>query len=157
MLPKNWPTGLKYSNNMDYTGMGVTKVPWIKGVEIREVKETNHPAYGQMGLYATTQWQQFQVIGQYTGKIVSQDIGGKYCAAITPYSKISHNIDAEYVGNELRFINDFRNVSLEPNVQLTTTFIDKMPRVLIVVIKDINEGEEILLDYGEYYWNNLAV
>ena len=54
--------------------------------------------------------------------------------------------------NELRFINDYRNISPSSNVIIKTTYIDKKPRVLFVVTKKIEPGEQLLTDYGEGYW-----
>ena len=50
---------------------------------------------------------------------------------------------------------DYQNIAEEPNTTLRITYIDKKPRVLFVVTKDIKEDEEILTYYGKEYWKNI--
>ena len=41
---------------------------------------------------------------------------------------------------------------MNPILQFRISYIDKKPRVLFVVTKDIKEGEQILTKYGDNYW-----
>ena len=98
-------------------------------------------------MFATKNFDEYDIIGQYTGKLVTLDKGGQYVSR-------SENcgIDTIDVGNELRFINDYRNISSTENVVLRTTYIDKKLRVVFVVTKNIEEGGQLLTDYGNGYW-----
>lgn len=65
--------------------------------------------------------------------------------------------DAKNIGNEMRFINDYRGNSMQNNVcmgdrEIIYKWVTARP---IVTTKDIRAGEELLLDYGESYWNAL--
>ena len=153
MQPKNWLSNLHYKNFLDYTGVKISKKPFIEGVEIRRINNISHPVNNHFGLYATKEWEPIEIVGQYTGELKTGDVGGRYVASITPYTTHSlYHIDAENIGNEMRFINDYRGISSEPNVKLTSTFIDRLPRVIVITIKPIHIDEELLLDYGEDYW-----
>ena len=63
----------------------------------------------------------------------------------------SLGLDAQDCGNELRFINSYLNVDFGPNVTMRTVYINTYPHICIVCTKDIEIGDEFLLDYGEAY------
>lgn len=60
--------------------------------------------------------------------------------------------DAKYFGNFTRFINH----SCEPNVIGIRTFTahqdDRFPYISFFANRDIQAGEEVTLNYGDYYW-----
>ena len=56
----------------------------------------------------------------------------------------------------MRFINSYINVDFSPNVTMRTVYMNTYPHLVIVATKDIEIGEEILLDYGAAY-NNLYI
>ncbi|KAJ1475936.1 hypothetical protein T484DRAFT_3138214 [Baffinella frigidus] len=62
--------------------------------------------------------------------------------------------DASKGGNEFRMINDFRGVpgAKGRNMRFSRCQVQGARAALIVAIKDVAEGEEFLLDYGEQYW-----
>ena len=93
------------------------------------------------------------VIGEYTGRIVGEEVlKGHYLATLEDLpQEQSLGIDAEKVGNEMRFINSYLNIAFSPNVTMRTTYINTYPHLMIVCTRDIDIGEEILLDYGEAY------
>ena len=64
-------------------------------------------------------------------------------------------VDAEHMGNELRMINDYRGVpgATGPNCKFSRTAIRGFRAALIVAIRPIAVGEELLLDYGAVYWD----
>lgn len=127
-----------------------------------------HPlhARGEQGLFASKEFEPFDIIGSYTGTYVNADVrgfpnsqlvsSGHYLAQLEmPYSKdgkrVQLGINAESCGNETRFINSYLNIAAAPNAVMKTTFIDKQPHVMIVCTKPIGTLEEILLDYGDEY------
>jgi len=72
-------------------------------------------------------------------------------ANLAPGGKLYAIIDSEYVGNESRFINHYKGVADAPNVTFAfyrDTFSSEL-RVGIFLLRPINAGEEILIDYGE--------
>ena len=146
--PSNWPSELKYVNSMTYNKKILPKKDIIHGVKIIKLDD-NHLLSGEYGLFASKNWQKYNIIGEYTGEVIIID-GGKYCAYLTD----KYCVDASSCGNELRYINDYRNIKNKPNTKLQVVYLDKKPKVLVVVIEDINKNEEILLDYGENYWES---
>ena len=77
---------------------------------------------------------------------------GHYVAALEDKATSdSLGLDAEHCGNELRFINSYLNISFYPNVTMRTVYINTFPHLVVVCTKDIEPGDELLLDYGEGY------
>lgn len=123
----------------------------VKGVEVRKLG-SDHFLCGQYGLFATEKFFRFDVIGEYTGKIVGDTVNGHYVAALEDKGHDdSLGIDAEKMGNEMRFINSYLNVAFRPNVTMRTAYVDTLPHIVIVCMEDILPGDEILLDYGDAY------
>ena len=121
----------------------------IEGVEVR-VLPKGHILEGQKGLFATKAFSQYDVIGDYTGVIRnkdSPDSDNRYLFNLVD----DLVIDARDYGNELRFINSNMNISDEPNVTSTVSYIDGLPRVLYICTNDIEVGEEMVIDYGDDY------
>lgn len=145
--PSNWPIDVDYNNLQSFFGIKNMKKDCNTDVRIKKIEDKNSIVYGQYGLFAAKNFQKFDVLGQYTGEVVSFSEGGKYVAYCDKC-----NIDANKIGNEFRYINDYQNIAEEPNTTLRITYIDKKPRVLFVVTKDIKEDEEILTYYGKDYW-----
>ena len=147
VYPSNWPSDIEYINTMNYNKKKLPRKDLIDGVKILKLNES-HFLKGQYGLFATKDWQKYNILGEYTGKVIKND-GGEYCAFLTE----QFNVDAGICGNELRYINDYRNIAEKPNTKLEIVYLDKKPKVLVVVTEDVNNGQEFLLNYGEDYWN----
>ena len=145
--PSNWPDNVEYNNIQSFLGFKDIKKDCITSVKIKKIDDPESVIDGQYGLFANQDFSKYDVIGQYTGKMVSLSSGGKYVAGCDKCC-----IDADFIGNELRFINDYKNIADEPNTTIRISYIDKKPRVLFVVTKDIKEGEQILTKYGDSYW-----
>jgi hypothetical protein len=124
----------------------------VVGVEVRDLGP-GHLLEGEQGLFATKQFHKFDVIGEYTGEIVPADVCGHYVACLEDKEQgASVGLNAEFVGNELRFINSHIGIAFYPNVCMKTVYIDTFPRIIIICTADtIALDEELLLDYGENY------
>ena len=150
--PKNWPSNIEYINIMKYP-KNIPKKLFIKNVKIKLINDENHICNGEYGLYAINKIKKFQILGEYTGKITST--GGRYVAGFKNLEYTNNfGVDAQDSGNELRFINDYRNINTKPNTILENTYIDKRPKILVIATDDIDEDEELLLDYGTGYYNS---
>jgi hypothetical protein len=150
-------TNVKYLHANRWNSIPKTKIEACrrhkpKGVEVRKLPK-NHFLYGEYGLFATERFNRFDIIGEYTGKIVGDEVqGGHYVAALEDKGNDdSLGCDAEFHGNEMRFINSYLNVAFRPNVSMRTAYVNTYPHIIIVCIEDIEVGDEILLDYGEAY------
>ncbi len=83
---------------------------------------------------------------------MDDSVNGHYVAALEDKTLLeSLGIDAGECGNEMRYINSYLNIAFTPNVTMRTTYINTYPHVVIVCIRDIEPGEELLLDYGKAY------
>jgi SET domain-containing protein len=106
--------------------------------------------HGGNGLFSKINLKQGDTIGEYTGKILTDDQANS-----EPY------VDSEYIlwvcadynilgegtlANHTRFINH----SNKPNSRIVTSTRWKKAR--IEVIEQIKVGEEIFIDYGPDYW-----
>lgn len=150
--PKNWPAHLEYINIMKYPKY-IPKKLYNKNVKIKLIDDENHICSGQYGLFAFNKIQKFDVLGEYTGVISTN--GGRYVAGFKNLEYTNNfGVDAQESGNELRFINDYRNINVKPNTILKNVYIDKRPKILVVATEDIEEDEELLLNYGLGYYNS---
>jgi hypothetical protein len=149
-------TGVKYTvsnkwQSIDKKKLETCRRERVHGVEIRKLP-ANHALAGQYGLFATKRFARFDIVGEYTGKIVGNQIGGHYVAVLEDKDyDDSLGIDAEKTGNEMRFINHYLNIDFEASVIMKTVYINTYPHIVIVCKKDIEIGDELLLDYGEEY------
>lgn len=123
------------------------------GVEGRLLPE-EHPLHGEYGLFATQRFSRFDVVGEYVGQVVSDEVTGHYVAALEDSSHdTSLGLNAEFTGNEMRFINSYLGVAEKANVIMKTAYISKIPHIMVICTEDIEPGQEILFDYGEAYNN----
>ena len=122
------------------------------GVQVRTLP-ANHPLHGEDGLFATKAFEECDIVGEYTGKVVGPEVlCGHYLATLEDKEgEDSLGLDAQYCGNEMRFINSYLNVQFYPNVTMRTAYINSYPHLLIVACRPIEIGDEILLDYGKAY------
>jgi hypothetical protein len=125
----------------------------VKGVEVRKLPK-NHFLAGEYGLFATRRFEKYDILGEYTGKIVDHHAFGHYVAALEDKShEESLGIDAQRIGNEMRFINSYLQIAFSANVTMHTAYINTYPHILIVCCENIEINDEILLDYGAAYNN----
>jgi hypothetical protein len=191
-LPKAWPQGViyltspKYSNNIDRQLLRVDKasneaaiLPVITSkaqgpcqlVRIKPISNLSHPANGQHGLFATQNLPPDTFILTYLGFVhgaVDADPKSNYDIRLD--AELGIAVDASNLGNETRFINDYRGVSTSgPNAQFRDVLVDfgngMLERCMGVFVlsagkvksskraKGIAKGEEILVSYGKGFWN----
>lgn len=89
---------------------------------------------------------------QYVGTVV---VDGE-CSGQSDYTmrlQPGLAIDAEHMGNEARFINDYRGVAKRPNVALQEARDRRgNPAMAVVALRPVGKGEELLLSYGKGFW-----
>jgi hypothetical protein len=146
---------LKYTDSNIYVGSGVskedTKRSGIPGIEVRDLP-AGHLLCGQQGLFATKAFEAFSIVGEYCGVIVPKTAGGHYVASLEDKDfDESVGVNAEFCGNEMRFINHYSGIGECATVKMVTVYIASSPHLVIVCKRDIAVGEEFLLDYGESY------
>lgn len=108
----------------------------------------------------------FDILGEYVGLVVDCRVSppsrflatlvnedGSEGAGASNRSCLNLGVDAQDSGNELRFINSFRGIASTPNVVMRTGYLNSYPHIILVCGRDIQPGDEILLDYGSDYDN----
>jgi hypothetical protein len=192
VLPKAWPQGVtyltspEYSRNIDHQLLRLDKdlgkpsaIPFIalkaQGlsplVRIKPISNPSHPANGQHGLFATQNLLPGTFILPYLGFVhgsVDADLRSDYDLGLD--AELGIAVDASSMGNETRFINDYRGVSATgPNAEFRDVVVDfgnGVPQKWIGVFvlsagkvksgkraKGIAKSEEILVSYGKGFWN----
>ncbi|KAL6079973.1 Glucose transport transcription regulator RGT1 [Balamuthia mandrillaris] len=150
-------------------------------LEIRKLADKQHPCNGQHGCFALLPYREGEVVCIYAGAVVNMDVGEyesyynvDYSTQSAPERTSRMRVDASWIGNEARFINDYRGVPTSsssvssPNVKLEKVWLgiaqpqhyrkhleeEEKDHLVVVVqcIRDIAVGEELLLDYGMRYW-----
>jgi hypothetical protein len=187
-IPKGWPDSVVYLHTSCYSKKledGVTKSPLLPetdissteqvyntrgpypNVKITPVSNPSHPANGQYGLYANQHLAPDSLILPYLGYVHDPsdlDPNSDYDLSIDREHGIG--VDASKMGNEARFINDYRGVSAAPNAEFRDIFVrvanqKAEKRIAVFVLsagksgkraKGIGRGTEILVSYGKGFW-----
>lgn len=129
---------------------GATR-PFIHGVEIRLLLDP-HPLAGELGLFAARKFDEFDILGEYCGEVYEGDDGSEYATYLEDRSeRYALGVDATREGNECRFINHFTGIADEANVVMKIAYVEELPRVMVVCMRDIEVGEEFLLNYSDEF------
>jgi predicted RNA-binding Zn-ribbon protein involved in translation (DUF1610 family) len=130
-------------------------------VRVEHIVLRNHPAYESRGrakgLFAVRDIPAGTYLGCYAGEVVARDteVEGLSYHCIDPYDDCSYFVDARIVRNELAYINDFRGIQAAPSCKFNTEarpIMGDYYTACCVTLRDIAAGEELLVDYGESYW-----
>lgn len=175
--PSHWPPDVQYLSMQRYhvsvpkeirsrlltpqasanPGLSVSSQRSKPSVIIREVVQESHPACGQRGLFATKRIPPRTHILDYLGEVHCDERPlSDYDLSLyrTPDGKVSVGVDASRMGNEARFINDFRGVRSKPNASFEEHRSGKGELCMSVWSGSevINKGDEILVSYGKGFW-----
>ena len=67
-------------------------------------------------------------------------------------------LDAKSVGNEARFVNDYRNTGRKPNVEFRTRRdagrSELRQGIFVCDRRGVSHGDELLISYGKSYWRS---
>jgi hypothetical protein len=118
----------------------------MKGYFVKTIKDNTHPCYNQKGLFSSKIWNQFDIIEEYTGEFCKYR-KSEYMAGYNIEGYLGYGIDSQNQGNEMKYINHYKNIKNEPNCKYISSLIDYKPKIFLVVTKNININEEILADY----------
>ncbi|KAF9821800.1 hypothetical protein IEO21_00230 [Rhodonia placenta] len=123
---------------------------------IRRISEHSHPACGQFGLFAARKIPPRTHILDYIGELHCDDRPeSDYDLSLYRTREgLSIGVDAQHMGNEARFVNDFRGISHKPNAVFEDRrTVDGELRMSIWSGSDcIKKGDEILVSYGKSWW-----
>ena len=187
-VPNNWPRNItflttpRYSktiqpNALQVASSSASSLPIVKAqrgssptVRIRRIVNPSHPASGQHGLFAARNLQSDTFICFYLGFVhsaVETDPSSNYDLSLNRDSGIG--VDATSMGNEARFINDYRGIQDGPNAEFRdclaevgSQLVERRTGVFVLSsgkkggkrAKGIGKGEEIVVSYGKGFWSH---
>jgi len=179
-LPSNWPREITYLITQKYADELPTKLrPRIMGkgpqtpsssrnnwVKIEKIDTPSHPANGQRGLFASKKIPPKIHLIDYLGEVHSDERDeSDYDLSLIRLSAseaviigvgedvVSVGVDGQHMGNEARFINDYRGVAESPNVEFKDHVVDGELRMGVFSgPKGVGKGKEILVSYGKGWW-----
>jgi len=148
-VPKEIISQLRRSKRSE----GVVPCPLVR---IRRIDEAGHPAKGQSGLFATKKIPPNTFILFYLGEVHAdvREASDYDLSLFRTQEGISIGVDAQKMGNEARFINDYRGVAAKPNAifEEVRTEDGELRMGIRSGTAEIKKGEEILVSYGKGWW-----
>jgi len=187
--PKGWPGGVTYLKTPAYSqrltkdsldALTIPKASLRTGqvleratgpsssVKITAITTASHPAHGQYGLFASHHLPPDSYILCYIGFVHDRNDTDEHSDYDLSLDR-DHGIvvDASRMGNEARFINDYRGVAQSANAEFREVWMDigngKVEKRMAVYVlsagrsgkraKGISKGEEILVSYGKGFWS----
>ncbi|KAG9017482.1 hypothetical protein FRB90_001126 [Tulasnella sp. 427] len=176
--PSNWPPDVIYLSKQRYDPKlpsnirekirapgSVKPLPKNKLVKIQVITDPKHPARGQRGLFASQKIPPSTHILDYLGEVHSDErLESDYDLSLLQLStaetgsekgtSASIGLDAMRMGNEARFINDYRGTGIaKPNVEFKEREVDGELRMSVwSVAKGLRKGDELLVSYGKSWW-----
>ncbi|KAH9835814.1 uncharacterized protein C8Q71DRAFT_709295 [Rhodofomes roseus] len=170
--PPHWPADVTYIAEQQYhtsvpaelrlqlcherTSSPTLNQPSQRLTIIRRISESAHPACGQFGLFAAKKIPPRIHIVDYIGEVhcderPESDYDLSLCR--TP-SGLSVGVDARLMGNEARFVNDYRGIKPRPNAlfEERRTEMGELRMSVWSGSDSIKKGDEILVSYGKGWW-----
>lgn len=157
VVPMAWPRDVVYIGSAitreelsrdDIALFAREEVPLLRSSLQLERVPLDHPAYdggAGMGLFATRDIPVNTTLGEYAGVMMSFNDTGP-CTYCGFHDETNMNIDAQWYGNEFRFINACRGITWDNNVVFTAGHWRGDVRITVMRTKyAIAAGEEILL------------
>lgn len=168
----SWPSEVEYSNDyrwgadvpaalrLKYQPAGARARPARPSPRVfaEVITEPTHPAHGQCGLFAAVPLAHGAWVLDYVGAVAlgeNEDRSSDYVCDFGEASELA--LDANRVGNEGRFVNDYRNTGLRANVEfrLRRDARGELRQGIFVCAKEgVGAGEELLISYGKSYWRS---
>ncbi len=167
--PPRWPSGIQYTCSMNYHSSVSAPIRLqlcpnpnprpanapvhTTPVVIRPITVPSHPASGQYGLFASKKILPRSFIIDYVGEVHCDDRpDSDYDLSLYRAEGVNVGVDASRMGNEARFINDYRGVNPKPNAvfQEYRTPGGELRMAVWSSTDSIKKGEEILVSYGKY-------
>lgn len=121
----------------------------------------------QYGLFASKKISKEDELGEYTGRVsfvhkeselssTHEEHGrSRYCWLLK-FNNHLLLIDAQKVANEMALVNDYRGISEQPNAKAKWMIHQGSYYFGYAALRDIEAGEEIVVDYGKKYWESFA-
>ena len=131
-------------------------------LSVVSITARNHPAYNRSGteslrVVTVEALAKHEYLGLFAGVVQPDTADGWNPYQLAPSTSCGYFVDASQIGNEMRFINDYRGVADAPNVKfyLYRSRVRGYLATVIVALHDIEAGQELLVDYGDGYWDQI--
>ena len=130
-------------------------------VQLNDLSLQSKQAVGQFGLFASKKIPPRTCLLDYLGEVhCDERPSSDYDLSLyrTPDGLISIGVDASAMGNEGRFVNDYRGIRTRPNAQFEErrTEIGELRMSIWTCGEAIKKGEEILVsakcEYTSVHW-----
>ena len=125
-------------------------------VRIRYIPDASHPARGQYGLFAVKKIRPKTHIIDYIGEVHCQERSDSDYDLSLHRSQdgVNVGVDASKMGNEARFVNDYRGIQSRPNAAFVEhrTGTGELRMSIWSSTESIKKGDEILVSYGKSWW-----
>lgn len=118
-----------------------------------DIRTSSIPNAGQ-GAFATKLLYKGQILGDYTGKEVTEDADGDYVLMVQGYNskgkEVNRFIDAEDPSSSWpRYLNSIKRGD---GRKKNCAFFINGDKVSVKTLREIQPGEELLVDYGHEYF-----
>lgn len=127
-------------------------------VRIKLITEPGHPARGQHGLFALKKIPLRSHIIDYVGEVHCEERpDSDYDLSLyRSQDGVNVGIDASGMGNESRFVNDYRGIRDKPNAEFVECQTAGAELRMGIWSKGdaIKKGDEILVSYGKSWWQS---
>jgi SET domain-containing protein len=139
----------------DSKGISLPSAPPSLGA-IRPIVDLSHPAHGQHGLFAARKIPAHTLIVEYIGEVHSDERrASDYDISLYRFSGGENvGVDATTMGNEARFVNDYRGIRPKPNAHFADRWTagGDLRMGIWSLASGIRKGEEIVVSYGKSWW-----
>ena len=177
-----WPANVTFSNNYDWEPSVSADLKekycpsnkirqranlFSRNVYFKRITDKDHPACGEMGLYcALAHAKPGQWLLDYVGRVTLGEDQNKQSDYVSDFGEHSElACDADALGNEARFLNDFRNTGRYPNVEFNFrrdkhgefrqgVYVKEVKEAKEKGFDGIKKDEELLVSYGKSYWRS---
>ncbi|EIW86441.1 hypothetical protein CONPUDRAFT_78788 [Coniophora puteana RWD-64-598 SS2] len=141
------------SSNLNHTPRHPATSPHAR---IKVITLPSHQAHGQRGLFAIKKIPPRTHIIDYVGEVHCDDRpDSDYDLSLYRFQDgTSVGIDASAMGNEARFVNDYRGIRAKPNATFVEgrTSSGELRMSVWSVEEVIKKGDEIVVSYGKAWW-----
>lgn len=163
--PLNWPTSIMFITSPRYhssvrpstrtrlTNGALTPSRTANVVRIKLITDSGHPTCGQYGLFALKKIPPRSHIIDYIGEVHCEERpDSDYDLSLyRSQDGVNVGVDASRMGNESRFINDYRGIQGKPNAEFVEyrTESGELRMSIWSKVEGIKKGDEILVSYGK--------
>merc|ERR1712062_486771 len=158
-----WPKDVKFLKDYEFKEEARTHAlrqklkstaPSSRKVKFQKITDKRHPAYDQYGLFAIKKLKPGSLILDYIGLVCTESEVSDTSDYVLAFQD-GLSIDAEKMGNEARFINDFRGIGERPNCKFDTREDKgKVCMSVYVLNRAIWPGQELSVSYGKGFWKH---